>query len=232
MCLILILLSNISAEQALAHRDDYLDETVVFLTLGQDELEVEYWFDYGWDQMESNHFFRHHAAVEWGITEYWMVDGRLTVKDVLHEGTEFDGGRLETRYRFGEENEYPVDFAVSAEFNWERNDRGTIVEGLEPRIIFSKDFHDKLNLTLNLSEEFPFDSGSPAFLISGGMRYNWTGLVRIGLEWHHDTGEVSGSIIPQVWFTPRQDVTVKLGYSAGYENNEEDFVRLALEVEF
>jgi len=218
--------------QARAHRDDYLDETSVFLTLGQDEVETEYWLDYGFDREASAHFFRHHAAVEWGITDHWMVDGRVTLKKVVHAGTIFDGGRLETRYRFGEENEHFLDLAVSTELNWERNEDGDLVGGLEPRLILSKDFHEKLNFTLNLSEEFPFDSGKPAFLLYGGIRYNWTHLVRVGVEWHHDSGAGEGSVIPQVWFALPRGVTIKAGYSAGYAANQEDFTRLALEAEF
>jgi len=218
--------------EAWPHRDDYLDETSVYLTLGQGELEPEYWLDYGHDREEEEHFLRHHAALEWGITEHWMVDGRTTLKDTVHGGVSFDGGRVETRYRFAEENAHFLDLAVSAEMNWERDEEGDLVGGLEPRLIVSKDFRETLNLTLNLSEEFPFDSEKPSFKLAAGVRYNWTDLVRVGMEWHHDSGSGGGSIIPQVWFTPRPDLTVKLGYSVGYRDNREDFARLALEAEF
>ncbi len=59
-----------------AHRDDFLDETMVYLTLKQQELELEYRFDYG---SESNiNFINNNFASEYGITNHWMIDGRIT----------------------------------------------------------------------------------------------------------------------------------------------------------
>ncbi len=229
---IVFFLFIMSPFQAHAHRDDYLDETLVYLTLEKTELEAEYWFDYGKDDEASDHFFRHNAAIEWGITDHWMVDGRGTIKTVNAGATTFDGGRIETRYRFSEENVHPVDIALSTELNWERSDTGSMDAGIEPRLVLSKDFREKLNLTLNLSEEIPFDAGHAAFLVAAGIRYNWTELIRVGSEWHYDTQDDAGSLIPQIWFALPHGLTVKVGYSAGLGNNPEDFGRIALEAEF
>jgi len=215
-----------------AHRDDYLDETIVYLTLEQSELEIEYWIDGGRDREYSTDFYRHHAAAEWGITKHWMVDGRITIKSVEGDNTKLDGGRLETRCRFAEEGVLPVDVALSTEVNWERDEEDKIVPGVEPRAILSKDIHEKLNLTLNLSEEILLESGRCAFLVAGGIRYNWTDLLRLGTEWHHNTEEGGGSVIPQIWFAFRSGLTLKIGYSGGYGRNREDYGRIALEAEF
>ncbi len=231
-CGAILLVTLAVAPCAHAHRDDYLDETIVYLTLEESEVETEYWFDYGRDRGEDTNFSRHHAAVEWGILERWMVDGRATLRTDGSDRTAFDGGRVETRYRFGDEGEHFVDIALSAEMNWERDEQDRLVAGVEPRLILSKDLHEKLNLTLNLSEELPLNSDVAAFLIAAGVRYNWTQLVRCGVEWHHDTESGGGSIIPQVWFAFRSGLTVKLGYSAGYAANQEDYGRVAFEYEF
>lgn len=231
-CGILLFSSIASPHVAHAHRDDYLDETIVYLTLEEAEVEAEYWFDYGRDREESNHFSRHNTAIEWGITDHWMVDGRSTIKTTSDGATTLDGGRIETRYRFSEENARPVDVALSAEANWERSDTGSLDPGIEPRLVLSKDIGEKLNLTLNLSEEIPLHAGPAAFLVAAGMRYNWTELVRIGSEWHQDTQDDAGSLVPQIWFALSRGVTVKVGYSTGLENNREDFGRVALEAEF
>ncbi|MDD5688124.1 MAG: hypothetical protein PHE88_09880 [Elusimicrobia bacterium] len=229
---VVLLLLILSVDKAYAHRDDYLDETLVYLTLERAEVETEYWFDYGNNRQNANNFLRHHAAVEWGITDHWMVDGRGTIKSAIGDATTFDGGRIESRYRFAEENALPVDIAISGELNWERNKTGDITSGIEPRVVLSKDFREKLNFTLNMSEELRFNVGTPAFLIAAGIRYNWTELVRIGTELHYDTQDHAGSLIPQVWFALQKGVTAKVGYSAGLDNNYEDFGRLAFEVEF
>ena len=46
-----------------AHREDYLDETLVFVTLDEGELEPEYWFDYGHRADQHANFMRHTVAL-------------------------------------------------------------------------------------------------------------------------------------------------------------------------
>jgi len=43
--LLVVTLSLLSARMALAHREDYIDETLVFQTLEEHAVEPEYWFD-------------------------------------------------------------------------------------------------------------------------------------------------------------------------------------------
>jgi len=215
-----------------AHRDDYLNETIVYLTLARSELEAEYWFDFGRETDASADFTRHHAAVEWGITDHWMVDGRVTVLSQEGEGTQFDSSRLESRYRFFDEGTLPVDIAVSFEVHSERESDGSTTVGIEPRLILSRDFGEQWNLTTNFSEEIPLDSESPAFLAALGARFTWSQLLRVGSEIQYDFGDRAGAVIPQLWFVFSPDVTLKLGYAFGVDREPEDFARIALEVEF
>jgi len=217
--------------QAAAHRDDYLDETLVYLTLEPHEHEVEYWFDHGTGSGPESSLIRHNAALEWGITGRFMIDGRLTLASQGGDGTRFDSGRVESRYRFSEEGAAPVDVAASLEINSERDVDGSTTYGVEPRLVLSRDVREKLNFTLNLSEEIPLDSDERAFLTSFGGRFNWTNLVRVGTELHYDFHDHAGAVIPQLWFAFGHDITLKLGYSTGLDRETLDFVRGALEVE-
>lgn len=217
--------------QALAHRDDYLDETLVYLTLEPHEHEVEYWFDHGTGSGPESDLIRHNTALEWGVTGHFMVDGRLTFASRGGNGTRFDSGRVESRYRFSDEGVRPVDVAASLEINTERESDGSTSTGVEPRLVLSKDVREALNFTLNLSEEIPLDSNERAFLASFGSRFNWTHLVRVGAEVHYDFDNHAGAAIPQVWFAFGHDITLKLGYSRGLDREPLDFVRGALEVE-
>jgi hypothetical protein len=72
-------LSLLPVRTALAHREDYIDETLVFQTLEEHAVEPEYWFDYG-TRPEAD-FTRHNVALEYGITDHLMIDGRATVDD-------------------------------------------------------------------------------------------------------------------------------------------------------
>src|SRR5437870_10606646 len=105
--LIVLLASAVPA--AFAHKEDYIDETLVYLTLGREEFEPEYWFDYGRLRDERREFTRHNVSVEYGITDHWMVEGRATMEKVGGDGLNFDSARLETRYRLSDEGTLPVD---------------------------------------------------------------------------------------------------------------------------
>ncbi len=219
-----------SPRTTFAHRDDYISETLVYLTLERHELEAEYWLDYGRDSAANADFSRNNFAFEWGITDSWMVDGRGSIVSPDDDSTRFDSARLESRYRFFEEGTLPVDLAASFEVNTEREEDGSTTVGIEPRAILSKDFGEELNLTANLSEEIPLDSGSPKFLLALGARWKWTELLRVGAEFQFNAEDDTGSVIPQVWLTLPYEVTVKLGYAVGIDDEPEDFARLAVEV--
>lgn len=221
-----------SARTAEAHRDDYLDETLVYLTLEHDEIEVEYWLDYGSLSESSENFFRHAFALEGGISDHWMADARATIETPDGGPTRFHSARLETRFRFKDEGVWPVDVAFSGEINWERGEDGSTSVGLEPRLILSKDFQERLNVTLNLSEEIPLGSKAPNFLVSFGSRFDWSDFIRVGSELKYNVDEHAGSVIPQLWFAFPHDITIKTGYSIGVDSNDEDFARIALEIEF
>jgi len=160
-----------------------------------------------------------------------MVDGRVTLDHPENRNTNFNFGRFETRYRFAEEGAWPIDVALSGEANVGRLEHGRYQYGAEPRLILSKDF-SKLNLTLNVAEELPVNRGAPSVQLASGVRYDVTPLFRFGSELKYDVHERSGSVIPQIWLAFPHDVTLKVGFSAGFDHNRENFVRFVIEVEF
>jgi len=218
-----------------AHREDYIDETLVYETLEKGEVEPEYWLDFGYksdaDSDKNIGFLRHNFALEYGLTQHWMIDGRSSIKTAHHEGTQFDSGRFETRYRFFEEGTKPIDVAISLEANTERKEHGRQEPGIEPRLVLSRDFK-RLNLTLNLPEEIFLKTGELAFVPAFGVRYNATHMLRFGFEMRYNTHSHEDSVIPQIWFALPHDITIKLGYSFGFNHNEESFGRVALEKGF
>ncbi len=111
---------------------------------------------------------------------------------------DFDSARLESRYRFGEEGDLPVDMALSGEVNTERTEKGSREYGLEPRLILPKDF-DKLNVTLNLPTEITLQQRTVEFLPSLGVRYDLSQLLRVGSEVKGTPARPEATLIPQVW---------------------------------
>ena len=227
--IIIIVFAGVPFTEISAHRDDFIDETIVYLTLEQEELELEYWFDYGSES--AAYFINNNFASEFGITNHWMIDGRITYHSPRVSGFNFQSGRFETRYRFYDEGEKPVDIALSAEVNSEKSLTGESESGVEGRLILSKDFEEKLNLTLNLAEETLFKSGNTSFNPSFGLRYDANSLFRFGSEFKYKTGDKWGAVIPQVWITIEKAITIKLGYSEGFDRNPVNFGRLAFEAE-
>lgn len=192
--LLVMCLSLLPARMALAHREDYIDETLVFQTLEEHAVEPEYWFDYG--TRPEGDFTRHNVSLEYGITDHLMVDGRATVDDPNSGNANFDSARLETRCRFAEEGDWPVDIALSGEANTRRLENGHYQYGFEPRLVLSKDFA-KLNFTLNVAEELPVNRGAPSVELASGARYDATKLFRFGSELKYDVHERGGAVIPK-----------------------------------
>lgn len=214
-----------------AHREDYIDETLVFETLEKQALETEYWLDLGNDTVPSSNFVRHNVSFEYGITDHWMVDARGTMAE-QGASNYFDSGRAETRLRFKEEGEWPIDVAFSGEVNAERQPDGSYPLGLELRLLFSKDFIEPWNLTVNIGEEFFFSGMNPSTDLSFGTRYNVGTVLGFGGEFKYNLTGQEGSVIPQAWISATKSLTIKTGYSVGLDNNPMNFFRLALELEF
>ena len=215
---------------AYAHREDYADETLVFLTLRRHEVEPEYWLDFG--RRAGADFMRHSVAVEYGFTDHWMVDSRISFSGAKGQSLGFESWRLETRYRFLEEGTLPVDVAVSGEVNAEHAEQEGRTWGEEPRLILSKDI-ERLNLTLNLAEEIGLNSDERSFNPSFGIRYDPTKLLRFGAEVRYFSNRQSGAVIPQIALKLPHDVTLKFAFSYGVRaDRRTNFGRLAAEAGF
>ena len=89
-----------------------------------------------------------------------------------------------------------------------------------------------MNFTLNVAEELPVNRGAPSVELASGARYDVTKLFRFGSELKYDVHERGGAVIPQIWLAFPRDITFKAGYSKGFDQNREDFVRFVIEVEF
>jgi hypothetical protein len=213
------------------HDEDYIDETLVFQTIEKGAIESAYWFDYGHRGDSNTYFQRHNLTLEYGITDRLMVDGRVTLDHPENQNTNFDFGRFETRFRLGDEGDWPIDVALSAEANVGRLENRRYQYGVEPRLILSKGF-SKLNLTINVAEELWVNRGAPSVQLASGARYDLTQLFRFGSELKYEVHERSGSVIPQVWFALPHNITFKVGFSAAFDRNRENFVRFVIEAEF
>jgi hypothetical protein len=212
-----------------AHRDDYLDETFVYLTLGRHEVEIEGWAE---ARRDTDHRTAgwYTGAFEYGISSHWMADGAA---QVFHRGDGFQFGRLrlETRARFAEEGRWPLDVAASTEYEHEtRASTGVESEDvLTPRLVLSRDVSRDLNTTLNL--DFPVRlSGERevTFAYALGVRYPAETVVRVGTELKGNPSEHAAIAFPQVWFALPKELTLKFGAGIGLTSRTDHWAARAV----
>ena len=216
---------------ASAHRDDYIDETFVYMTLGRHEFEIEAWGEArrGLDHATVDWYT---GAFEYGLTSRWMVDGAA---QALHDegATSFGRLRLESRVRFADEGRWPVDVAASAEYEHETSAAtGRETEDvITPRLVLSRDVFRDLNTTVNL--DLPIAVGGEVeFAYALGMRYPAETTVRVGAEWKGTPAEKTSMIFPQVWLALPHEITFKVGSGIGLTSSTDEWVvRGALEIE-
>ncbi|MGE5179466.1 MAG: hypothetical protein ACM3PF_10260 [Bacteroidota bacterium] len=219
--------------QALAHRDDYIDETFVYQTLAAHERELEGWAEVhaGRDRRPQ---FWYTGAFEWGLTSRWTLDA---ASQWLHrEGaTTFGRLRSETRYRFSEEGRRPIDMAASLEYELEtKNVTGEDNEAtITPRLVLSRDLSRSWNTTVNLDFPVAISGGGLEFQYAIGTRYPAEGFLRVGTEFKQTPGERSAVLFPQVWFALPDEMTLKLGVGIGLAREDDPVnARAAFEAEF
>lgn len=222
------------APRASAHRDDYIDETFVYQTLGRGEREVELWGEV--HAGENRHPRRWYTgAFEYGIRSRWTLDGAAQWVDD-RSNTGFGRLRAETRYRFGEEGQGPLDLAASLEYEMETTratgaDREQV---LTPRLVVSRDLSPAFNTTLNLDLPVTIAPESDVrFRYAVGARYPAEAFLRAGAEFKQSPSEKSATLFPQVWFALPDEMTLKLGVGIGLEDADVPVIgRVAFESEF
>lgn len=217
-----------STSGALAHRDDYLDETFVYRTVDQGATEFEPAFEFN-TPPSGKDFWRYRLGVEHGLTDHLMIDGFAALDDA-RGGYGLGLWRLETRYRFGEENPHGLSPAVSLEYE---DDRAEGDRRLTPRLVLNRDF-ERFNITLNLFREFRVAGPErSAWGYALGLRYGDEGTrFRYGVELHQTFGrEVRAVLIPQLFIRLFGGADMKVGYARGLTAESESFFRVLFEFE-
>jgi len=202
--------------RAFAHRDDYVDETFVFETLPGGELEAELWGDLR-EARDHRLSGLYTGALELGLTDRWMADAAV---QALHDadGLAFARFRFESRARLADEGDWPIDVALSAEYELESTALGqdSTEHTISPRLVLSRDFVHELNTTLNLDLPVRISpSAEVSFAYAIGVRYPAEGVLRAGVEARHDVVDKRATVFPQVMLALPAEMTIKLGVGVG-----------------
>src|SRR5437773_7045151 len=213
----------------LAHKDDYLGDTFVFVTLEARELELEYWLD----AQDEPRGLRHTTGIEYGITNHLMADVSARWLQRAGGPFAFSQGFVELRYRFGEEGRHLIDPAASLEYEVRRDPEGRRRRLLEPRLVLSHDYPG-WNVTTNFFYSIVLDEpGRSSLEAAAGIRSPACGRWSTGLEFRREIAlENETLVIPQIWYRISPEAYVKAGAGKNFAGEKGNFVRIAFEVEF
>lgn len=208
---------------ALAHKEDYLDETFVYETIGKHVLGLEYrsTFIQESKRNEGEAFWTQSPFLEYGLTDKTMVELRGGWGTRRNLG-QFEGAFVQVRHRFGEEGTYWVDPALGLEYEVEREEEH-VNHFLVPTLVLSKDF-GQWNVTANGFIRRGLEAGSPPwdFQYALGIRYGRQGL-RYGVEFK-DLGPDRRYFLPQLTFPLAHDWTAKVGVGSRLSPKSPDLI--------
>ena len=224
-----LIVGVVQSHCAHAHKDDYLGDTFVFVTLDRGEAEAEYWIDWRSDPRG----FLHTVGFEYGVTEHFMLDFSARYAAPISASNRLETEFAEMRYRFGDEGDRPVDIAASVELENDRSDPADTHHLLEPRLVLSRDFLG-WNATFNLVDALVLDeSRRSAFEEAVGIRSPDFGRWNFGLEIQRERAlEKSTRVLPQTWCRLSENTYIKAGAGYNISGEKNHFLRIAIETEF
>src|SRR5258706_2854589 len=189
--------------------------TYEYATLPEGQTEVELWHTQSRDTWMSStaQRFEEKLEIEHGITDHWDMAMYTVFRQVAGDGSAtpaapvgLDSVRVESRYRFADRGEWPVDTVAYFEVG---KDFGASIYELEGKAILARDF-DRVTAAANLIAEVgvSHDVPSPNLELgwAAGARYEVTPKVKLGAEtWGARSREdhvVRGYVGPAVGLAP------------------------------
>lgn len=216
---------------ARAHKDDYLDETFVYVTIRRGVMILEYRAKYLGSSRDRrvSPFLVNSPFFEYGLTNHTMIEARLSWGTPETNGV-FAGGFLQLRHRFGEEGKHFLDPAIALEYEAEREER-KMRHFFVPILVLSKDIGE-----FNVTSNFLFRTElSPTrefrFQHAVGIRYPARG-VRYSLEWK-SLGRDQRYLLPAIQIPLHDRVSLKFGVGGGVNRHSPRVLaEILLEIEF
>ena len=198
--------------------------TYEYATLPEGQTEVELWHTQSRDSWESSTAQRleEKLEIEHGITDSWDAAMYTTFTQVAGGAGQpdqpfgLDAISFETRYRFADRGQWPVDTVAYLEVG---KDFGTGIYELEGKAILARDF-DRVTVAANLIGEVAVGHDVPeselAFGWAAGATYEVTPKVRFGAEtWGmHEDGATQASAGPAIGLAPSSKLW--LAVTAGF----------------
>lgn len=197
--------------------------TYEYATLPEGQTELELWHTEAQDAWgKATQRFEEKLEIEHGITDHWdaamyTVFSEVSASDpTVAAPLGLDSVRVETRYRFADRGQLPVDPVAYLEVG---KDFGHSHYELEGKAIFARDF-DRITAAVNLIGEITVGNDVPSTLYTvgwaGGATYEITPKLRLGAEtWgSHVDGTTRWAVGPAIGLAPSSKLWVAI--TAGF----------------
>ena len=214
--------------------------TYEYTTMPEGKTAIELWHTQGratWDKT-SPQFFQQIIEIEHGITDHWdfafytvfaQVSGDAMVAEPYH----LSETKLETRYRFADRGEWPVDTLIYGEV---AKEFGESVYELEGKVIVARDF-DKFTAAANAIVEIKVGNDvaetEPELGFALGATYQVHPKFRLGAEtWGAvEESELHLSVGPAVSWAPASNLWFALTAGFGISEAEKFAARAIVGIE-
>lgn len=192
----IVLAVLVGASTASADRRSFT-RTYEYTTTPAAHTEVELWHTQSRDTWDSGspQRFQQQVEIEHGITDHWDAAIYTAFSQVASSNPDIaepfglDAVRLESRYRFAERGQWPVDTVAYLEVS---KDFGKGVYEIEGKAIVARDF-DRLTVAANVIGEVDLGHDVPEtefeLGFAGGATYEVTPKLRLGAETWGGFGE-------------------------------------------
>jgi hypothetical protein len=198
---------------------------------GKTSLELAHTQTRSGSDSNSAQIFESVFEIEHGITEHWDMAFYQVFDQVadgpMSEAFHLDEVKLETRYRFAERGEWPVDTLVYLEL---AKDFGESVYEIEGKVIGARDFGDvtvAANAIVEIAVGKDTEETEPEVGWAAGATYEAQPKIRVGVEtWGEvEEEELYASAGPVVNVAPASNfwATLTLGYGLTEEVHGAEF---------
>lgn len=221
-----IAVSGLAASTRTAHADlRSFTHTYEYATMPEGQTALELWHTQtrGLSDGSKPSFYQGILEIEHGITEHWdiafyTVLEQAALSDLESEPLRMSEAKIETRYRFAERGELPVDTLVYFEG---AKAFGESLYELEGKVIGARDFGD-VTVAANLIGEVEVGAAVPESELelgfAVGATYQVNPKLRVGVEtWAEieDFEEVYLDAGPAISFAPAANfwTTITLGFA-------------------
>ena len=204
-----------------------------YQTTRKGELEWEVYSDYNMRDFDNDdtHSFKQQHELEYGLTHRWQWAYYEVFRWDQPNDWQRDSFKIETKYRFLESGELPVDIALYGEYKNPNGRQKTASDELEGKLILSRDF-GLWNVVANLITERKINEHEDLqWEYTAGISRALNSRVRLGLEVKETRRELQLMPVVAAMLTPHSRIL--FGPAFGLTRASDDLqLRSILEIEF